>query len=542
MPINMNLNVSADKPIPVKVMGDVFRGIIGAKVDEATGRIALIFNDGGVFLVPGRVVGRGIKSGSIRPDRHLIFTMDDGTTEDVGVIPADFSDEAKQALRSVLDNALFVTDPALMLDTLYDALGLGAVIVNEFAFYCNLHNCVGNVPSGTKIRAGSGFSMTVTPNDGYTLDGAEVILTVNGENVTDKCYSNGVVDIPEVNGDVTLVVAARSASAESFYVYSALVNMTSSTPERVEVNKGDSYEATLTPNYGYTLDGAELTVKMAGEDITATAYSGGRVYIESVTGEVHIEGEAAEQTKFSITNNLTGATTNNTAVSVYSGKSYSAKITALTGYTMTGAKVSVTMGGVDVSSTYANGTVYISAVTGDIVITVEAVEVKTYGVKYMLTGCVSTNTVDTVTAGSTFITNIATLEGYTSPVITVTVGGDDVTSTVLNGTAISIVGVSGDIVIQATAEKIPQDYYQVTATTSKCVCILNEGSTIPAGSFCSGHFLPAENFSMFNAEVHILMGNKELTDSVYDEDTAEFYIPVVTDNITITANAVAELS
>ena len=542
MPINMNLNVSADKPIPVQVMGNVFRGIVGAKVDEATGRISLIFNDGGVFIVPGRVVGRGIKSGSIRPDRHLIFTMDDGTTEDVGVIPADFSDDAKQALRAVLDNALFATDPSFMLDTLYDALGLGVVIVNEFTFYCNLHNCVGNVPSGTKIRAGNGFSMTITPNDGYTLDGAEVYLVMGGENITDTCYSNGVVDIPEVKGDVSIVVAARSASTESFYVYSALVNMTSSTPGRVEVNKGDSFEATLTPNYGYTLDGAELTVKMAGKDITATAYSGGRVYIESVTGEVHIDGVAAEQTRFSITNNLTGATTNNTAVSVYSGKPYSAKITALTGYTMTGARVVVKMGAVDVSSAYANGTVYISAVTGDIVITVEAVEVKTYSVKYMLTGCASTNTVDTVTAGGTFITNIAVLDGYIVPEITVTMGGVDVTQDVLNGTAISIVGVSGDIIIRAIGERIPQEYYKVTVTVENCTCELDSGTSIPAGGYCSGRFTPAENYSMFEADVHIYEGDREITDYVYDPDTAEFAIENVNNDITITAVAIAELS
>lgn len=542
MPINMNLNFSADKPIPVQVMGNVFRGIVGAKVDEATGRISLIFNDGGVFLVPGRVVGRGIKSGSIRPDRHLIFTMDDGTTEDVGVIPADFSDDAKQALRAVLDNALFTTDPGFVLDTLYDALGLGVVIVNEFTFYCNLHNCVGNVPSGTKIRAGNGFSMTITPNDGYTLDGAEVYLVMGGENITDTCYSNGVVDIPEVKGDVSIVVAARSASTESFYVYSALVNMTSSTPGRVEVNKGDSFEATLTPNYGYTLDGAELTVKMAGKDITATAYSGGRVHIESVTGEVHIDGVAAEQTKFSITNNLTGATTNNTAVSVYSGKPYSAKITALTGYTMTGARVVVKMGDVDVSSAYANGTVYISAVTGDIVITVEAVEVKTYSIKYMLTGCASTNTVGTVTAGGTFITNIAVLDGYIVPEITVTMGGVDVTQDVLNGTAISIVGVAGDIIIRAIAERIPQEYYKVTVTVENCVCELDSGTSIPAGGYCSGRFSPAENYSMFEADVHIYEGDREITDYVYDPYTAEFAIENVNNDITITAVAIAELS
>lgn len=542
MPINMNINVYEGKPVPAHVFGNVFRGIVGAKVDEATGRIVLIFNDGATYLVPGRVVGRGIKSGSIRGDRRLIFTMDDGTTEDVGAIPADFSDEAKQALRNVLEMGLFTSDPSFRLDTLYDALGLNTVIINEYTLYGTFHNCEGSVPIGTKIRAGSGFSMTITANEGYTLDGASVSLVMLGEDITDQCYSNGVVDIPEVRGDISIVVAARASKPDKCYVYSALVYLTSTTPNRVEVNKGDPFETTFTPIFGYTLDGANVKVTMDGTDITATAYSGGRVYIESVTGEVHIEAEAAAQTKFSVTNNLTGATTNNTATSVYSGKAYSAKITALAGYTMTGAKVTVTMGGVDVSSTYANGTVYISAVTGDIVITVEAVEVKTYSIKYMLIGCASTNTAETVSAGGIFTTNIAPIDGYTLPTVSVTMGGIDVTASAVNGTAINIVGVSGDIVVRATAEKIPQEFYTVFAQTENCTCVVNEGTTIPAGGVCSGYFTPAVNFSMELAEVQILMGDRDITDYVYSEDDSSFYIDEVTDNITISAVAVAELS
>lgn len=77
-----------------------------------------------------------------------------------------------------------------------------------------------------------------------------------------------------------------------------------------------------------------------------------------------------------ITNNLTGCTTSNAAASMTEGDPYSATITASSGYTLTGASVSITMGGVDItSSAYSNGTISITEVTGSLVITITAVAV-----------------------------------------------------------------------------------------------------------------------------------------------------------------------
>lgn len=78
-------------------------------------------------------------------------------------------------------------------------------------------------------------------------------------------------------------------------------------------------------------------------------------------------------TQATVTNNLTNATSSNTAVSVDKSSSYTATITASDGYTLGGATVTVTMGGTDITSTtYANGVITISSVTDDIVITIIA--------------------------------------------------------------------------------------------------------------------------------------------------------------------------
>ena len=75
---------------------------------------------------------------------------------------------------------------------------------------------------------------------------------------------------------------------------------------------------------------------------------------------------------YSVTNNLTNATNSNSSALIVEGNSYTGVITADNGYVVN--SVTVTMGGTDVTSTvYANGTISIASVTGDIVITVATV-------------------------------------------------------------------------------------------------------------------------------------------------------------------------
>lgn len=84
-------------------------------------------------------------------------------------------------------------------------------------------------------------------------------------------------------------------------------------------------------------------------------------------------GSSVIVTRYTITNNLTNVSTSNSANSIAEGSSYEAKLSVSTGYNI--GNVSITMGGVDITSTcYNNKTITISSVTGNIVITAEAVE------------------------------------------------------------------------------------------------------------------------------------------------------------------------
>lgn len=72
---------------------------------------------------------------------------------------------------------------------------------------------------------------------------------------------------------------------------------------------------------------------------------------------------------YTITNTLSNATNSNTTTSVEENSSYSANISANSGYKL--KTVTVTMGGTDItSSSYSNGVITISSVTGNVIITV----------------------------------------------------------------------------------------------------------------------------------------------------------------------------
>lgn len=77
----------------------------------------------------------------------------------------------------------------------------------------------------------------------------------------------------------------------NYTVTNALTNVFTSN-SAASVTEGASYSATLTAAQGYELD--VVTVTMGGVDITATAYNGGVVSIQSVTGDVVIMATATE--------------------------------------------------------------------------------------------------------------------------------------------------------------------------------------------------------------------------------------------------------
>lgn len=137
------------------------------------------------------------------------------------------------------------------------------------------------------------------------------------------------------------------------------------------VKEGTSYSATITADSNYRIK--NVIVLMGGVDITNSAYSGGRISISAVTGNISItvttEASTSEVTRYTITNNLSHATNSNPATSIEEKASYDATITADSNYRI--KNVTVTMYGTDITdSVYSGGRIIIDRVVGDIVITV----------------------------------------------------------------------------------------------------------------------------------------------------------------------------
>lgn len=93
-----------------------------------------------------------------------------------------------------------------------------------------------------------------------------------------------------------------------------------------------------------------------------------------------IDGTPADITgpTFAVTNSLSNCASSNASASIGINESYTATITANSGYTLDGASVSVSMDGTDITAAaYSSGVISIPAVTGAIVISVSATKEQT---------------------------------------------------------------------------------------------------------------------------------------------------------------------
>lgn len=147
----------------------------------------------------------------------------------------------------------------------------------------------------------------------------------------------------------TVTPTVRTFMVTKTLTHTALSNASTSATEF------QPYETGAEPDSGYVISAVSVT--MDGTDITNDVWSG-------------------EETNLyrSVSNTLVNCSTNNIVKYVVDGNGYAATITADEGYTLDGAAVKITMGGNDVSKYYSGGKITIPRVTGNIQITVSAVE------------------------------------------------------------------------------------------------------------------------------------------------------------------------
>lgn len=177
-----------------------------------------------------------------------------------------------------------------------------------------------------------------------------------------------VANIPIGNNNTQII---------SYSITNNLTNCSTNNAIRT-INENSPYNATITAREGYKL--GTVTITMGGTDITSSVYNNnGVINIAQVTGNIVITANATENvstTTYTVINSLTNCSIDNETRIVNENSPYTATITPRKGCVLSTA--TITMGGVDVtSSVYNNGVINIRQVTGNIVITVNAIETTT---------------------------------------------------------------------------------------------------------------------------------------------------------------------
>ena len=202
----------------------------------------------------------------------------------------------------------------------------------------------------------------------YSDNSEDVVTTYNlsgtlsvGTSTITVTYSNKTTTF-NVNVSEEQVPTKTLSSISAVYTQGSTVVYPSTSLNSLKGNivvtatYSDKSTATITD---YALSG---TLNVGTSTITVT-YQG-----KTTTFNVIV---IATPTNYTITNNLTNVTNSNSATSIAEGSSYSAKVTATSGYEI--SSYGITMGGADITSTaYSDGNITISNVTGNIVITVTA--------------------------------------------------------------------------------------------------------------------------------------------------------------------------
>ena len=253
--------------------------------------------------------------------------------------------------------------------------------VNEFSEDANPTLKFWNFSNTIRIRA----------NVGYTFTGGTYNVTTEGQS-----FLNRFIEISADGTELTLTNYGNDGTFPTFYpitpfvlnavavpsapldVDNDLTNVTNSNPD-TSISYGARYQATLSVASGYYV--GDVLITMDGNDITADVYDAehNTIDIPSVTGNIYIRATAILNP--TITNNLTGCTTNNASTSVNYGAHYQATITANTGYSLENASVLITMGGIELFTAYNNGVIDIPEVTGNVVITIIATTIETLTIK-----------------------------------------------------------------------------------------------------------------------------------------------------------------
>lgn len=79
--------------------------------------------------------------------------------------------------------------------------------LQEYTVTNNLTGCTSS-NAATTVTEGDAYYAAITANNGYVLNGATVMVKMGGTDVTALYYANGIINIPDVSGNIEITITA----------------------------------------------------------------------------------------------------------------------------------------------------------------------------------------------------------------------------------------------------------------------------------------------------------------------------------------------
>lgn len=155
---------------------------------------------------------------------------------------------------------------------------------NTYIITNNLSNAT-NSNNATSITENASYNAVITANSNYRIK--TVTVTMGGTDITNTAYSNGRINISSVTGNIVITVTTESVTSEiTRYTITNNLSHATNSNSATSIEEKASYNATITPNSNYRIK--NVTVTMYGTDITNDVYSGGKIIIPRVIGDIVI--------------------------------------------------------------------------------------------------------------------------------------------------------------------------------------------------------------------------------------------------------------
>lgn len=228
------------------------------------------------------------------------------------VVTAHYDDETSETISAYTLSGNLIAGTSTITVTYQNKTTTFDVNVTHVAGTCSIANSLVGCTtsnSATSITEGDSYTATITALAGYTMIDAQVEITMNEVDITSSAYSNGIISIGEVTGNLIITVTAQAITLSSISAVYTQVGTVYTTDNInnfksnlvVTAHYSDSSEAEIA-SANYTLSGtltvgtSVITVSYGGKTTTFNVIVSEPVVLSSISAVYTPDGKIFEDT------------------------------------------------------------------------------------------------------------------------------------------------------------------------------------------------------------------------------------------------------